>query len=343
MKKIFLFLVIVAAGLFYSSCSNDIDLTAEWKDIPIVFGLISKSDSVNYIRVEKAFLDNNTSAFDIAQIPDSLYYDNITVQIKSLDDNNPATYDLFRVDGNAEGFPRESGVFANAPNYLYKLVLPAGEELVGGQQYQLQVNRGDELPLVLATETIVTDVEIRDPDTNPDDASPINWARSGLKVGWRAQPDAHIFDVKIYLHIEEEDLSDPANNQTVTLEWILEESRAAEVSNNLVRMDTRLAPVDLYSFLENRLVANPNVARKFQSIDVLVTAGGEQISTYINAGNANTGITSTQVIPTYTNLSEGFGIFSSSNTQFHQGYTINGETVDSLRSNPKTSDFNFQF
>ena len=119
---------------------------------------MSKSESANYFRIEKAFLDNDISALDIAQIADSLYYDDdeITVQLVSLDANNPATYTLFRVDGNEEGFPRESGIFVDAPNYLYKLELPPDEELIGGQEYQLQINRGDDLPLVMATETLWT-------------------------------------------------------------------------------------------------------------------------------------------------------------------------------------------
>ena len=132
MKKIFLFIAVIASAIFYPSCANDIDLTSEWKDIPIVYGLISASDSINYIRVEKAFIDNDISALDLAQIPDSLYYDDITVQIKSLDSNNPATFNFVRVDGNLEGFVREEGIFANSPNYIYKLDLPPGE-LVGAQ------------------------------------------------------------------------------------------------------------------------------------------------------------------------------------------------------------------
>ena len=71
MKKIFLFIAVVTGGIFYSFCSNDIDLTSEWKDIPVVYGLLSKSDTANYIRVEKAFIDNEKSALDLAQIPDS--------------------------------------------------------------------------------------------------------------------------------------------------------------------------------------------------------------------------------------------------------------------------------
>ncbi len=343
MKKIFLFIAVMASAIFYPSCSNEIDLTSEWKDIPIVYGLISKSDSANYIRVEKAFIDNDISALQLAQIPDSLYYDNISVQLRSLDPNSPVTYDLVRVDGNLEGFVREEGIFAHEPNYLYKLELPAGESLVGAQEYELVLNRGDNLDLVTATALMVDDVDIRDPDSDPSTANAVNWEQYGLKVGWRGSNGAQIFDVTLFLNIEEKDQSNPANDRIVSLEWKIEENLPAVYVNSQVRMDTRLNKVDLFQYLSNRLEQNPSIARKFLSFDVLVSGGGEALNDYISAGNANTGITSTQVIPTYTNLSEGYGIFSSQNSSFQEGYVLNGSTIDSLQNNPLTQDLNFQF
>ena len=343
MKKIFLFIAVIASTIIYPSCSNDIDLTSEWKDIPIVYGLISRTDSVNYIRVEKAFIDNDISALELAKNPDSLYYDNVSVQLRSLDPNSPVTYDLVRVDGNLEGIVRDEGIFANAPNYLYKLVLPAGESLVGAQEYELVINRGDNLDLVTATALIVDDVDIRDPGSDPSTANAVNWEQYGLKIGWRGSNGAEIFDVTIFLNIEEKDQSNPANDGIVTLEWKIEKNMPAVYVQNQVRMDTRLNKVDLFNYLSNRLEVKPTVARKFISFDVLVTGGGEALNDYITAGNANTGITSTQVIPTFSNLSEGYGIFSSKNSTYHEGYVVNGSTIDSIQNNSLTKDLNFQF
>jgi len=342
MKKIFLFIAVMAGAIFYPSCSNDIDLTAEWKDIPIVYGLISKTDTANYIRVEKAFLDNDISALDLAQIPDSLYYDNISVQIKSLDANNPVTYDLVRVDGNLEGFVREEGVFADAPNYLYKLKLAAGESLVGNEDYELVINRGDNSELVTATAKIVGDIEMRKPDTDPMTADPIDWQQSGLNIKWRGARGSAVFDVTVYLNIEENDISNPANDRIVTIEWKIENNIPAIYTNGQVNMDTRLNKIDLFQILNSRLEVDPTISRNFLSVDILVTAGGQALDDYISAGNANTGITSTQVIPTFSNLSEGFGIFSSKSSVLQEGYVLSGPTIDSIQNNTLTKDLNFQ-
>ena len=115
MKWIFGLIVI---SCLITACDNELVVVDKWKDIPVVWGLLSKSDTAHYIRVEKAFLDPTTSAYDIARIPDSLYYDEAVVTLKRV--NTGQVFTLERVDGDLEGYPREGGVFAEVPNYLYE-------------------------------------------------------------------------------------------------------------------------------------------------------------------------------------------------------------------------------
>src|SRR5688572_25735004 len=111
------FIGILAAIIVFASCDNELIVTDEWKDIPVVWGLLNESDTAHYIRVEKAFLDPTTSALDIARIPDSLYYDNALVSLRRI--STGQIFPLERVNGDLEGYPREGGVFAETPNYLY--------------------------------------------------------------------------------------------------------------------------------------------------------------------------------------------------------------------------------
>ena len=75
---------LICIGFLFTACDNTLVVTDKWKDIPIVWGFLSKSDTAHYIRVEKAFLDPNTSAYTIARIPDSLYYENAVVTLKRI-------------------------------------------------------------------------------------------------------------------------------------------------------------------------------------------------------------------------------------------------------------------
>jgi Domain of unknown function (DUF4249) len=320
------------------SCSNDFDLTAEWEDIPIVYGLLSRQDTAQYIKIQKAFLDPDANALDIAQIPDSLYYENLDVQIEHL--KSGKIYTLSRVDGNLEGYPKEEGVFADAPNYLYKFKLRDDEELVEGETYQLTINRGDDKPEVIADDVIVSDVTI----TSPFAGTPLKILYRDFTIQWRSEDDARLFDLRLAFNYRENSLHpDSLNIYTdKTIVWTVATNIDRKEGSSL-QTKYDLPGEGFYQFLGAELVANPELKRQFRSIEFVVDAGGEEIFQYINIGQANTGITSSQVIPTYTNLSEGFGVFSSVNKGISLPFgSLHPQMRDSLEFGIYTADLNFQ-
>ncbi|HEX5626239.1 MAG TPA: hypothetical protein VFX48_09500, partial [Saprospiraceae bacterium] len=141
--------------LILSSCSEDFQLTEPYKDIPVVYGIIKRTDTAQYIRVQKAFVDENLAASQIAKNPDSLYYTN--PEVKLINATTKKEYTLFRVDGNLEGYPREAGPFATAPNYLYK-ILTKDLSISGGDQLVLSIDRKNGTPLVTANIVAVGDL-----------------------------------------------------------------------------------------------------------------------------------------------------------------------------------------
>jgi hypothetical protein len=138
------FFAITVLAILLSSCSNDFDLTAPWKDIPVVYAIISPADTAHYIRIEKAFLDPERSALEIAKIADSLYYPENTISVFLQKKGTTTLYPLTRVDGVKEGIVRDSGIFAQSPNWLYK-IKPAqlGGGLQAGATYVLIIKRAD--------------------------------------------------------------------------------------------------------------------------------------------------------------------------------------------------------
>jgi len=153
-------LSVLFAAVLWQSCSNDFELNADFKDIPIVYGFIDINDEDHYIRIQRAFLDGETSAIQIAQIHDSIYYDNIDV---SLLVNGNQSFTLEEINGEDVGIFKEEGAFANSPNTLYT-ISQAEIGLQGCDEVTLVINRGDNLPPVTATTTIVGDVtEITQP------------------------------------------------------------------------------------------------------------------------------------------------------------------------------------
>jgi hypothetical protein len=327
MKEILGILTILL--IVFSSCSNEFELFDEKEDIPIVYGLLSSSDTAHYIRVERAFADPNGSALDIAMIPDSLYYNNAGVSILNVQTGQE--FVMSRVDGNQEGYVRNQGVFAQAPNYLYKLHSSL-IDLVPGNEYEFRLNRGETKALVTATTIVLEDPLV----TRPTSSARIDFDYIlPFTVKWRLPDGGKISDVRLIINYEETDMDQSGNPTTShSLTWF--------VGRNLDTDEIERPGIEFYSFLANSLVADQNIIRDFDGIDVVVDVGGQEILDYIRVGQANIGITSSQDIPTYTNLSEGFGLFSSISSGSRFGISLTTESRDSLENGFITKDLNFQ-
>src|SRR5690606_24360849 len=100
--------------ILLSSCKNDLDTNADWKEILVVYSLLDGQDSVHYVRVNRAFLNENQSAYEIARINDSLYFDSIEVKI--VEQGTGRIIPLVKDESKA----KDSGIFANYPNVLYR-------------------------------------------------------------------------------------------------------------------------------------------------------------------------------------------------------------------------------
>lgn len=94
------------------SCNNEIKIAAPWKETIVVYGLLDPAASVNYIRIQKAFLDPEGNAFQFVQINDSIYPTNL--EVKLFVRKNGAIIDtLFPqlVNGDNEGIKKDTGLF----------------------------------------------------------------------------------------------------------------------------------------------------------------------------------------------------------------------------------------
>lgn len=321
------FFVVLTLTILFSSCDNELVVTDEWKDIPVVWGLLNRSDTAHYIRVEKAFLDPTTSALDIARIPDSLYYDNAVVSIRRV--NSGQVFTLERVDGDLEGYPREGGIFAETPNYLYKIKANV-INLVAGELYDFILDKGDGKPAVTAQTVILPKPVLR----NPSIGTTLSIRRNTLfNFIWNEMPQAGVFDLKFKFHYRER--SPETGNVFVpkSIEWT--------IAKNIHSYEHKMDGTDFYATLRAEIEEDAQASRQFDSVDIILWAGGKEVSEFIRLAQANTGITSTQEIPQYTNLSEGIGIFSSRSVAFNTGYFLSAQTLDSLKNSSITGPLNF--
>lgn len=318
----------ICATMLLTACDNDLVVVDEWKDIPVVWALLNKSDTAHYIRLEKAFLDPTTSALDIARIPDSLYYDDATVTLKRI--SGGQTYELERVNGDLEGYPREGGIFAETPNYLYKI--KANEiNLQVGEEYQLIIDREDGTPLVTAKTEIVPKPVLR----NPSAAASLAFKpKSSFPFIWNSLDEAATYDLKLRFHYREKSPETGNQFESRTVEWA--------IVKNWPDVEFRIDGVEFFNFVKSSVPQNTQATRIFESIEIVLWAGGKELAEFIKIVQANQNITSTQDVPAYTNLSEGIGIFSSRNVSYNTDFMLTAATLDSLRDGSITGHLNFQ-
>lgn len=348
MFKKFLLLFPVAA-LLLGACANDFDVTAPWKEIPVVYAILSPDEPAHFVRVEKAFLDPETSALAVAQIADSLYYPEnaITVTLQRVSDGKVST--LQRVDGNLEGHVREGGTFATSPNWLYKLSETPGDPFVrASEKYRLIIHRSDGKPDITSETTIPGEFGFFAP--NPADLPPkINFfPDKTTHIEWRSDINALLFD--IFLQITYRDVNDATGEvRRDTLLWpMATDERRSELGAPNYRGSVEVPGIEFYQFLNlNRSRIMPagtetGHSRYFDRFAVIIEGGGREIEAYRQAIDANSGITGAETVPIYTNISEGFGLFTGKNRSSLGNIKLQPETIAAMSEQELTRDLNFK-
>ncbi len=330
MKKL-LFLFITIFTLL--GCDNDFDLTEDWKDITIVYGLLDQAQPIQYIRIEKAFLDPSTSALVLAQEADSLYYDNIRVQLVEFQsgNSNGNIYQLERVNAIDEGFTRAEGIFATTPNILYKHTIQIKEDFT----YRIEIIKdGDTDNKIEAETNICQDFRL----TSPGNSTTSLRFRPGTETSFRWSPPSNskVFNLKVLINYKEAPLTAPSNITSKQLTWVID-SKIVPNPGDLARITVE--GDKFFDFMANSL--EPGFVRTLDSLDVEVISGAEAILAYINAGQINGGITSSDLTPNYTNINEGFGVFSSRYYKNRTGFSLEALTLDSLKDGYLTRDLGF--
>lgn len=353
----------VGIALLWSGCSNEVEVIGEWKEIPIIYGLVNLlEDSVTYIRVEKAFLPPNTSAYEVAKIADSLYYPAQDIDVL-LYENDVVVDTLEQVDLNQLGIVKDTGTFASNVNYAYRTFFNFMKSYDVNYNYRIEVhNKVTGNTFAASTKSINWDgnFEITVPSVNlPIDFYTYNVSQQrdefkSISVNWREAEDAGIYDMRLLVHYAEFEVDvnqtgEPeiaGTRECKTLEWLhtlnflsIDEPSADGIFRREVEGDK------FFEHLAERLssLSGTNRRRCFTGIDVVVDAAGEDFAEYIKAQNANESlIGGLYPIDPYTNVENGFGIFSTRIRRSKVDYFLDGDNLDYLSTSPQTQHLGFR-
>jgi hypothetical protein len=330
-SRIFLAFLIISIA----ACSTDFDLTTEGRDVPVVYSILSEDNEFHYVRVEKVLLDEDISPIDLAKDSNEVFYDNVQVELIKGEESVV----LSKVDASEIGMPRDSGIFLSEPNYLYRV---ADTEFNIGPEdiVNLRVTFPSDTLVATASAEIVGKSRLKSPNPDPDDKGTISLEpMQGFDefVRWDVDEDAKFVDLYFNLHIREF-----KGNTTEFKEvlWPIVKGLNVDLAQNVGERFT-VRGTSFFNFLDVTLEADPTIRRKLDSCDIIIDTGGEAMDRFIEINNLNTGITSSQVIPNFTNIENGLGLFSSSSSLVETGFRFEPRTIDALLSDPDVQDLNF--
>jgi hypothetical protein len=333
MKK--MLLLATVSILLFASCKNDIDITADYKETPIIYGLLNLDSTTHYIKVYKAFLDEETSAVDIAQNPDSIYYADSIILSVERKSNGQKTY-LSRIDGNSIGRPMEDGVFANSPNILYTFTQVLNKD----ETYILNFENPRTGVKASAETKLVNDFQINAPfegfNFNFTSVTP-------FEVQWRAAANSRINDVTLRFYYFEWNIATSGNKILKWIDWRVANGIISNNANGGEQLSFPIEGNSFYSFLSANLPADAQLRREApqECIEVLFSVGGETLYNYIRVNQAQSGITSLQTLTEFTNVQGGLGIFSTRKISKRSALGLTNLALDSLSCGNLTRELNF--
>ena len=330
--KHFGYIAVVLLSLpIFSSCHNKVDLIEEGHDIPVVYGFIDLADTAQYLRVMRVFGEEDKSALKLAKTAEEIYYNDAEVSLSWADNVNSVL--LTKVDGNKEGYKRDTGALLEAPNYLYKIKTDA-LNLKGGESLILHIRRqGAEIGK--SKINVLRPFSIR----TPSDLE-VTWhGRAPLSIKWLSTPFAKVYDVKLVFHISEHNLSngDWSNRE---LSWVAIRGQRRRGGSRLYERAS-ITSGDMYRYLSGVLTEDRNIERVMTGLDITVYAGGQEFVDFQQVLLANIGLTGALELPLFSNIDGGLGVFAGKYHVETKGHLLSGASIDSLRMNRLTSKLNF--
>ena len=319
MKQLFLSLSALACLFFFNACSTKVDLYADYKDIPVIYGLLDASADTNYIKIVRAFSgsdENPVDATQVALIPDSNNYpgklDAKIYRYKNVY-GNEYELDVNAADGGVMVLDtmtiheKEPGAFYYPNQKVYYTTLPILANTNNRKyRYRLEVLKGND---TVSAETGVVGGESFKILTNQ-----VNFVSEETdkvsKIKFFSADNAAVYNMELrftykeYRHgvVTEKTLCHSFGMKS--LDEIPYEEGAYAVSYGQNMLFDMLASAIGSDTLQVSRTFHPN-----NSFVISLAAGGDDLYSYIQINQGAGGLS--QNIPDYTNINGGYGVFSS--------------------------------
>jgi len=284
-----------------ASCNDKLDLTAPYKENTIVYAVLDKDSSIQYVKINKAFLGDG-NAFVYAQVPDSTEYTDAQLQAEIHAVKNGAVVATYALHDTI--LPHDPGIFAGPTHKLYYFNTPANAPLDSSAAYRIEITaKGNS---VSAETPVVGWIK----PTGAIYSQPLRLVPTGggyttQTIKWNSAVNGRRYEISYRFNWDEVTPTD-------TLHKSFEQPLGTFVSNNTSGTEAMEADMDgeaFYRTISLKVEYNPDVTQRiFRSVDIIWAVAGEDLHTYLQLNSPISGIVEDR--PTFTNVTDGYGLFT---------------------------------
>jgi hypothetical protein len=307
------------------SCNKKLNVNADWRDITVVYGLLSQNEDTTYIKITKAFLGEG-NAMQFAKIPDSSTYpDKLDVKLQAWSGNNlvnqPYSFDTITIHTKEAG----DSIFYYPSQLVYYCKTGHLNE---SYTYKLKITHKKTRIVDSASTTLVHSFNIDTPDPYFKQVEYI----PGHNFEVKFDP---AFGGKRYQLVIRFHYSETNSNGTVqkSYDWLVFNNY--QVANPY---ETVTAPIlksfssDLfYTVMKGNIKIDPNVISRTPNwVDYIFSVASEDLNTYMEVSEPSLSII--QERPSFSNIYNGIGLFSSRFVNEIDTIHLGNTTLDQIKN-----------
>lgn len=317
MKKLFTAaLLVISTLLGFTSCNEDIQLSGEFRETAIVYGLLDVSDTVHMIKITRAFIGPGNS-IDIASNPDSSYFASVEATISEK--VNGIVVRSWVLGDTIVTNKETNGLWYSPEQKLYYFSTPSASPLKDNAVYDLnivvnggefEVNGSTNIVYGISSPATSTTYSFKFAQNQGDYKSTSVTVNTG-NVGFNR---AAVINTRLEIGYEEITGIDTVIR---SFDWDLGEQ---EVLSTESTKSFAAQGVVFYDLIKRHIEANDIPIcdkRNMSYMRVKIVGGGTDLYNYMVVNEPSSAIAQTK--PTYTNLEATnghtvIGVFSSTQT-----------------------------
>lgn len=339
-KSIVYGLTLVAAMLLLNRCQK-LDLTADYKDITISYGILNEKDNVHYFKIYRGYITDQ-NAYVEAGNWDQIYYPVDSIEVRLEEYSNGKLVRSAVLDTTTV-IPKESGFFHNPKQLLYYSNWQLDQE----KTYRLVIHRNSDGQEVYAETMMVHGFSI----INPKSSWNMN-LNQPYRMKFYSGENAAFYDIFLdFYYIEVDNQTGAVEHKKLTKKLNGDYIRATNSSDMLY---TGFTPETFFNTLIQTIETNPNVTRYIDSVDgkpyfcmrLTVWGGDKNYLTYREVASPSSSIVSNRM--EYTNFvsedQSAYGVLASRNFGYVDLMMSSSEhNEDTLVLSNRTKRLNFRY